>query len=146
MEMRSEVFMGGGLGWDRGSGSGALSRERAAPKVLKSVGVAADTGGDAMNSISSIALSGLSAAMLRLDAAGNNIANAQTPAYRRQAVSQAEDAQGGVSTTVERAVEPGDDLAQDIVEQMSASYSFKANLRVVTTQDEMLGALLDLKA
>jgi flagellar hook protein FlgE len=99
-----------------------------------------------MNSISSIALSGLSAAMLRLDAAGNNIANSQTPGYRRQSVSQTEDAQGGVSTTIERAVEPGENMAQDIVDQMSASYSFKANLRVVKTQDEMLGALLDVKA
>lgn len=84
--------------------------------------------------------------MLRLDAAGNNIANSQTPGYRRQSVSQEEDSQGGVSTTVERAAEPGENLAQDIVDQMSASYSFKANLRVVKTQDEMLGALLDVKA
>jgi flagellar hook protein FlgE len=99
-----------------------------------------------MNSISSIALSGLNAAMLRLDAAGNNIANSQTPGYRRQSVVQTEDAGGGVSTSVERTVEPGENLAQDIVDQMSASYSFKANLRVVKTQDEMLGALLDVRA
>lgn len=99
-----------------------------------------------MNSISSIALSGLNAAMLRLDAAGNNIANLQTPGYKRQSVSQTEAAQGGVSASVEHVVESDNNLAQDIVDQMSAGYSFKANLRVVKTQDEMLGALLDLKA
>jgi len=33
-----------------------------------------------------------------------------------------------------------------MVEQLSAVYSFKANLRVLQTQDEMLGALVDLKA
>ncbi len=99
-----------------------------------------------MNSLSSISLSGMNAAMLRLDAAGNNIANSQTPGYRRQSVVQAEQADGGVTTSVERAAAPGENMAQDVVDQLSASYSFKANLRVVKTQDEMLGALLDVKA
>lgn len=99
-----------------------------------------------MNSVSSTALSGLNAAMLRLDAAGNNIANSQTPGYRRQSVSQSKNKEGGVTTSVERAVDPGDDLARDIVDQMSASYAYQANLHVVKMQDEMLGALLDLKA
>lgn len=99
-----------------------------------------------MNSLASIALSGLNASMLRLDAAGNNIANAQTPGFHRQTVLQNEEAGGGVSTSVERSPEPGENLAEDIVNQMSAAYSFKANLRVVQTHDEMLGALLDLKA
>ncbi len=99
-----------------------------------------------MNSLSFIALSGMNAAMLRLDAAGNNIANSQTPGYRRQSVSQADQAEGGVTTSVERSVEPGENMAQDFVDQISASYVFKANLRVVKTQDDMLGALLDVRA
>ena len=99
-----------------------------------------------MNSLSSISLSGLNAAMLRLDAAGNNVANAQTPGFRRQSVLQSEDAGGGVSTSVGREAESGGNLNADMVEQVSAVYSFKANLRVLQTQDEMLGALVDLKA
>jgi len=99
-----------------------------------------------MNSLSSISLSGLNAAMLRLDAAGNNIANAQTPGFRRQSVLQSEDADGGVSTSVGREADSGENLAADMVEQVSAVYSFKANLRVLQTQDDMLGALVDLKA
>jgi flagellar hook protein FlgE len=99
-----------------------------------------------MNSLSSISLSGLNAAMLRLDAAGNNIANAQTPAFRRQSVLQSEDSGGGVSTLAGRESAPGDDLAADMVEQVSAVYSFKASLRVLQAQDQMLGALVDLKA
>lgn len=84
--------------------------------------------------------------MLRLDAAANNIANAQTPQYRRQFVSQQEQAQGGVSTSIGQVDLPGEDMAQDLVQQMMASYDFKANLRTIQTQDVMMGALLDLKA
>jgi flagellar hook protein FlgE len=99
-----------------------------------------------MNSISSIAQSGLGAAMQRLGAAANNIANQQTPGYRRQIVAQEPLAQGGVATSVGRAPQPGDDPARDVVDQMVASYSFKANLRVIQTHDEMIGSLLDLRA
>ena len=99
-----------------------------------------------MNSITSIARSGMGAALLRLDAAANNIANGQTPAYRRQLVQQEAQAGGGVATWIGRAAEPGENLAEDMVEQKLASYSFKANLRVIQTQDEMLGSLLDTQA
>lgn len=99
-----------------------------------------------MNSPPSIALSGMNAAILRLDVAGNNIANSQTPGYKRQAVLQAGQADGGVTTLIARSVEAGENVARDIVDQISASYTFKANLRVVKTHDEMLGALLDVKA
>lgn len=129
----------------RGAGHCIVARA-VVPKILKSMRIGADTDRDTMNSTFSTALSGLSAAMLRLDAAGSNITNSQTPGYRPQSVSQTEPAEGGVSASVERVVEPDNNLAQDIVDQMSASYSFKANLRVVKTQDEMLGTLLDLRA
>jgi flagellar hook protein FlgE len=33
-----------------------------------------------------------------------------------------------------------------MVDQISAVYLFKANLQVVKTQDQMLGALLDVRA
>jgi flagellar hook-associated protein FlgK len=99
-----------------------------------------------MNSITSIARSGMGAALLMLDAAANNIANGQTPAFRRQFVRQESQVGGGVSTSVGRAAEPGENLAEDMVEQKLASYSFKANLRVIQTQDEMLGSLLDTHA
>lgn len=101
-----------------------------------------------MNSLNAIAMSGLNLALMRADAAGNNIANAQTPGYRREAVVPAEDAGGGVSALV--VTLPGgeglDLLATDMVDQLQAVYLFKANLQVVQTQDRMLGALLDLRA
>jgi flagellar hook protein FlgE len=99
-----------------------------------------------MNSISAIAQSGMSAAMQRLGSSAHNIANGLTPDFRRQIVLQESQAGGGVVVSIGRAAQPGENLASDIVEQMVASYSFKANLGVIRTQDEMLGSLLDLHA
>jgi flagellar hook-associated protein FlgK len=99
-----------------------------------------------MNSPSSVAQSGIGAAMLRLSAAANNIANLQTPGYRRELVQQEALTGGGVTSSIGQSAEPGDDLPEDIVQQRVASYSFKANLRVIQTQDDMLGSLLDLHA
>ena len=101
-----------------------------------------------MANISSIGSSGLQAAQLRLDASANNVANMNTPSYRRQVVQQEAAADSaGVRATVEReANERGVALEQEAVEQMSATYAFKANLQTLKTQDQMLGSLLDVKA
>jgi flagellar hook protein FlgE len=98
-----------------------------------------------MNTIST-ALSGMNAASLQLVTSAHNIANSLTPGYRRQMVAQQAVVNGGVSTEVGRADAAGESLAEDIVTQMSASYAFKANLKLLKTQDEVLGSLLDLKA
>lgn len=99
-----------------------------------------------MNTISSIALSGVHAASTRLDVSGHNIANAQTPGFHRQVVHQQSQETAGVMTTVGKADEVGSDVAADLVEQMQASYSYKANLRTIQTQEQMVGSLLDVKA
>lgn len=99
-----------------------------------------------MNSISTIALSGMNAAMSRLGSSAHNVANGLTPDFRRQVVQQEALADGGVVVSIGQSPQAGHDLARDIVEQMSAGYSFKANLGVIRTQDEMLGSLLDLRA
>lgn len=99
-----------------------------------------------MNSISSIACSGMNSAMLSMGAAANNIANLQTPGFHRQLVEQAAQAGGGVSATVTQAPAAGSSLADDVVQQKVASYSFKANLLLLQTEQKTLGSLLDLKA
>ena len=101
-----------------------------------------------MASISSIGSSGLQAAQLRLDASANNVANMNTPGYRREVVAQEEAAESaGVRATVRREQDAkGVALEQDAVEQMLATYAFKANLQTIKTQDEMMGSLLDVKA
>jgi flagellar hook protein FlgE len=99
-----------------------------------------------MNSIASIALSGMNAASWRLNSAAHNIANLQTPGFRRQQTAQTALPEGGVSVSIERAAVPGDALVEDIVGQKLASYSFQANLLTLKTHDAMLGSLLDVKA
>lgn len=101
-----------------------------------------------MASISSIGSSGLQAAQLRLDASANNVANMNTPGYRREVVAQEEAAESaGVRATVQREQDAqGVTLEQEAVEQMSAAYAFKANLQTIKTQDDMMGSLLDVKA
>jgi flagellar hook protein FlgE len=97
-----------------------------------------------MSSIASIALSGLNAASSQLAMAAHNIANAQTPGFRRQLVQQTAQPDGGVVVSIGQAAETGDALAADVVTQMAATYAFKANVLMLKTQDRMLGSLLDL--
>lgn len=101
-----------------------------------------------MASISSIGSSGLQAAQLRLDASANNVANMNTPNYRRQVVQQeATVDSAGVRATVQREPQAeGVALEQEAVEQISATYAFKANLQTIKAQDEMMGSLLNVKA
>lgn len=96
-----------------------------------------------MSSVLAIALSGANASALSLGAAADNIANALTPGYRRQQVAAQSVPGGGVRASVERIPDSDADLATDLVNTTAAAYSFKANLRVVSTADHMLGALLD---
>lgn len=99
-----------------------------------------------MNSISSIALSGLNAASARLGVSAHNIANAQTADFRRQQLSQSPVPGGGVTTTVGSASEVGSSWIDDVVGARMAAYEFKANALVIKTQDRMMGSLLDLQA
>ena len=96
-----------------------------------------------MNSISSIALSGLQGAQLRVGSAGHNIANAMTPGFRRQVVAQQAVEGGGVATTIGRAPVAGDALAEALVALKLGEHLFKANLQVLRARDRLLGTLLD---
>ena len=99
-----------------------------------------------MNAVSSIALSGLQAAQTRMSSSAHNIANAVTPNFRRQVVAQQSAPNGGVATAIERAPVAGDALAEDLVSLKLAQHLFTANLKVLRTQDQMLGTLLDTHA
>jgi flagellar hook protein FlgE len=99
-----------------------------------------------MSSIASIALSGLNAASSQLATDAHNVANAQTPEFRRQLAQQTAQPDGGVVVSIGQAAATGDALAEDVVTQMSATYAFKANVLTLKTQDRMFGSLLDLTA
>jgi len=99
-----------------------------------------------MSITSTTALSGVQAARLHLDSAAHNIANIDTPDFRRQQTLQQTLEPAGVQTSVTQSDTTGSALETDRVEQMAASYSFQANLGVIQTEDRMMGKLIDLKA
>jgi flagellar hook protein FlgE len=99
-----------------------------------------------MNAISSISLSGMQAAQTRLDASAHNIANQQTEGFQPLEVQQSTQADGGVSSQVERSTGAGPSLEDDVVAQLQAKNSFLSNLNVFKTNDSMLGSLLNIRA
>lgn len=99
-----------------------------------------------MNSLSSIALSGMHAASVQLGVSANNIANQFTPGFQRQVVDPSALAGGGVDAQVATSPTPGTDTAADLVNELSATYAFKANAKLIQADKSMLGTLLDLSA
>ncbi len=105
------------------------------------------------------ALSGLIARQTQVDAAARNVANATTPGYKRLEAAL-EETPGGVRARVERVEDPGPvaagpggapvelsnvDLTREIPGLLVGQRGFETNLKVLQAQDEMLGALLDLR-
>jgi len=90
-----------------------------------------------MNVALSTALSGISSANERLRASAANIANLAASNQGRPSAEPT-----NVDKVPEREINP----ANEIVEQQSAAYAFVANLKVLQTQLNTTGALLDIKA
>lgn len=90
-----------------------------------------------MNVALTTALSGISAANERLRASASSIANL---ASSNQGRASAEPT--NVDKLPAREINP----ATAVVEQQSAAYAFVANLKVLQTQLNTTGALLDIKA
>ena len=115
-------------------------------------------------------LSGLNAASKRLEVSAHNIANqfstqsvingktSDTP-YTPQRVDQISLSSGGVlakashvnpaTTTVSdgqggTTQQPNVDPANELIQQNIAAYDFKANLKTIQTQDNVLKSLLDI--
>lgn len=97
-------------------------------------------------SASAIALSGMSAAQGRLQAAAHNIAHQGAPGFKRQQAVLSADAAGGVQASMATAKEPGASLESDVVGLLQAKTAFLANLAVFRASDRLTGALLDIRA
>jgi flagellar hook protein FlgE len=96
--------------------------------------------------LSSISLSGMNAAQTQLQVAANNIANMNTPGFKRQAVELQAHSDGGVSAGVRSTSDTSSNLSADIVSQLQAKHAFMANLAVFKTHNKMAGALFNEKA
>jgi flagellar basal-body rod protein FlgC len=108
---------------------------------------------------SSIAYSGLKAASTRLQVSAHNVANSNTDGFDPQRVDQTALRAGGTLAQVSQpdgnnpvymrdgsiTEASNTDLVSETVDQMQASNSFKANLAVLRTSDEMVGSLFDRK-
>ncbi len=96
--------------------------------------------------------SGLALAQAKLAASASNTANLSTPAYARARAVGVEAADGGVETRIERQAPPpadappaGDPVA-DTVERTVGGVLYRASLAAVRASDDLLGALLDVRA
>jgi flagellar hook protein FlgE len=99
-----------------------------------------------MQSVSAIALSGMTSATASVGASAHNLANLGTAGFRRQIALPESLPSGGVTSRLDSAAEPGNAIENDLVGLLSAKHSFLANLAVFRTSDEMAGTLLNTLA
>lgn len=119
-----------------------------------------------------ISLSGINAASKRLEVSANNIANqfstktlkngeASDKPYTPQRVDQVSLSTGGVQAQANNVnpptvtapdaqgnptQQPNVDQAEQLVQQNIASYDFKANLKSIQVQSDIMKSLLDIKS
>ncbi len=100
-----------------------------------------------IDSVRTIALSGLTAAQRRLEVSARNVANSETDGYRRVGVETTAHAGGGVVLEADgtERVLSSTNIATEQVARVKASNAFAANLKVLETALEMDDAILDLK-
>lgn len=107
-------------------------------------------------------LSALTAARKKMDVTSNNIANANTDEFKKSRVTFSEGSHGGVSPTVDVVDTPGIqketiqndrivqtessnvDLAEELTSLIPTTSFYGANIKTLKTQQEMLGALIDI--
>ena len=111
------------------------------------------------------ALSGLLALQKRTAATAHNTANVNTDGFKRVRVTMQESTPpGGVEPRVEKVETPGPvvqemtaagpelveksnvELAEELPNLMLSRRYYQANLKVVQTEDQRLGSLLDIKS
>lgn len=104
-----------------------------------------------MGFITQIAVSGLIASGLRVTAAANNIANADTDNYKPKTVEQVSSVDGVKAKIVERndgfnpfAPKPLVNLDQELVDVARASQAYKASALLVKTDKELSETLIDV--
>ncbi len=90
---------------------------------------------------------GLRANQQRLEASAHNTANSTVSETAKLRTQAREIPRGGVQTQTRATNSKArGEPVEEAVEQIAATQNFKANVRAVQTQDDMLGTLLDLHA
>ena len=106
-------------------------------------------------------ISALQAYKTRMGVTADNIANVNTDEFKKSKVSLKEGTNGDVEVNINRVDTPGHryqelegnqlveregsnvNLEEEVPEMMVTQRSYEANLKVLQTQDKMLGTLLD---
>ena len=108
------------------------------------------------------ALSALNAFRKKMDVTADNIANVNTDNFKKSRVNMQEGSNGDVQANIQQINTPGYpkevyqddalvqvessnvDLVEEVTEMVVAKAGFSANLKTVSTQDRVLGSLLDI--
>ncbi len=100
-----------------------------------------------MDDALTIARSGLQTAQVRMRNSAHNVANLVTDDFHNHRTVQASRAGGGSTATTRVDTSPREvSLVHEIVEQSRAKIQFKASARVIATDLDMKGTLLDALA
>ncbi len=113
---------------------------------------------NAVASVYSSALTGLSAASRRLEVSANNVANLNTDGFEPSVAPLSDLFSGGVKVSISNAARArvsespgsaapsGTDPIEETISQTTSALSFRANLRVLSTAQSLDAALLALAA
>jgi flagellar hook protein FlgE len=107
-------------------------------------------------------VSALQAYNSQLDVTSNNIANVNTDEFKKSKAILKEGPNGGVQADIRRVDTPGHryqelegdqmaeketsnvDLSEELPQLMVTQHAYQANMKVIQTQDEILGTALDI--
>ena len=111
-----------------------------------------------INAITS-AVSALQVQGTRQQVTSNNVANSNTEGFAPSRVISQENSRGGVTARIDKPTQqqPGGtsrpvegtsqvDMAREMIETMETRQTYQANMKTITTADNMQGNLLDIKA
>ena len=99
-----------------------------------------------LSSVISTAASGLSAQQKRMEAIASNVANVDTPDYRRKEVDMVSTGNGVRAVVSEGPAGQGVDLATEIVDLIDTKMAYEANIAVMETGMDMWDALMSALA
>jgi flagellar basal-body rod protein FlgC len=107
-------------------------------------------------------VSALQAYKSQMEVTANNIANVNTDGFKKSKATLQEGANGGVQADVKRVDTPGHryralegdqmaeketsnvDLSEEVPQMMVTQHAYQANMKVIQTQDEVLGNMLNI--
>jgi len=101
-----------------------------------------------------VSLSGMNAAAQNMLVTANNVANLRSEDYQARRLDQAEQVNGGVRPTqIQTSQEPPSppdgsnvQLEREMVNMIRDETAYTANAAVISTQSQMMGSVMDLKA